>query len=115
MSITGTQSFKVVYNRGHYRIQSLGFKRYFKVYQTKAGGTLVRKMQLSVLADNDYDVDSANARYLRIAGNMKEKAFVIENLRTDKSKSNCKQTDVVDLMLDICAGDIQVRMPKADD
>lgn len=52
-------------------------------------------------------------RYMSVYGRISESAFVIENLGSEKS--DCHQTDLVNLVNDGCKGDIQARMPNGND
>lgn len=95
----------MVYNRGQISTKSKGF-RHFLVQQYQENEDK-RKFIVST------DQISKYRRFMRLNGVLVDKAFVIENLSA--GKTNCRETDVTDLKLDACAGDIQLRTLNRDE
>lgn len=97
----------MVYKRGEIFTKVYGYPD-FKIHQSERVGSRGMK-NFNVLFMNHAPME----RYLSVYGRIPKKAFVIENL--DSQKSSCFETDLVDMTIDGCKGDIQARMPNANE
>lgn len=96
----------MVYNRGQVRTKSVGLK-HFRARNFKGVNGRIRFIV------NAYVSSLLHRSYIEVGGSLTERAFVIENLSA--GKTNCRQSEVTDLEIPACDGDIQLRPLNDDD
>ena len=95
----------MIYNRGQISTKST-IVRDFRLENSKE---IEGKRDFIVVTDEI----SKYRKVMRLNGDLADKAFVIENLNA--GKKDCRETNVTDLTIKSCAGNIQLRSLNQED